>query len=134
MPPVALLTPLHRCVLLLTPRLPQVRGLCRQQFFSRALGLKVATAQQLSAARVQQQPHPGAPQQQQHPGARAGGPGLAPGAGGGQQQRIETLAYPLAHGDAWSHGVQPPGAGGLPYGPAAVHTGMLTNPLAGSGR
>ncbi len=112
----------------------QVRGLCRQQFFARALGLKAATAQQLSAARAQQQQQlSAAPQQQQHPGARAGGPG----AGGGQQQRIETLAYPLAHGDAWSHGVQPPAvaaAGGLPYGPAAVHTGMLTNPLAGAGR
>ncbi|PNH11346.1 Protein ELC [Tetrabaena socialis] len=104
--------------------LKQVRALCRKQFFSRALGLKVAVAQQVAAA---------------HPPPAAGGPGS-----------FRTQAYPIAHGDSWSHGVPPPppqqqqqqaawqpqqpGPGSGLGGPPALHTGLLVNPLAGHGR
>ncbi|GIL66936.1 hypothetical protein Vafri_20457 [Volvox africanus] len=116
--------------------LKQVRSLCRKQFFSRALGLKVAAVQQTASART---PH--------------------------LQSSLasQTTAYPIAHGDGWSHGALPPPPGGMqtpgpllqqpgftpgppPRYPGSVtpgtgvssgpgfmtpSSGMLTNPLAG---
>ncbi|GLC34413.1 hypothetical protein PLESTB_000731200 [Pleodorina starrii] len=106
--------------------LKQVRSLCRKQFFSRALGLKVATIQQQG-------------------GAGSGGARPSPGL------HASTTPYPIAHGDGWSHGTPPPPTTGMQTpGPLllqpglapryqgsatpgfmAPSTGMLTNPLAG---
>ncbi|KXZ53623.1 hypothetical protein GPECTOR_6g540 [Gonium pectorale] len=68
--------------------LKQVRSLCRKQFFSRALGLKVAVAQQLAAAR----PHAAA----------------SPTAAGAA---YHTRPYPIAHGDGWRSAGVSMGAG-----------------------
>lgn len=119
----------------------KVRSLCRKQFFSRALGLKVATVEQ----QQQQQPAGSRPLLQSSPGFHV------------------ITPYPIAHGDGWFHGPPPgppatgpqtpglmlhqpdftsgqtsrfqgtpavgtPGAG---MGLTAASTGMLTNPLVG---
>ncbi|GIL82998.1 hypothetical protein Vretimale_8514 [Volvox reticuliferus] len=82
--------------------LKQVRSLCRKQFFSRALGLKVAAVQQTANARTSHL--------QSSPGS-------------------ETTAYPIAHGDGWSHGALPPPPGGMQTpGPLLQQPGFTPGP------